>query len=225
MFLALNENDGKYNERIEKGGLSGVAYEAIMRMILARELSGGDIVQERRLADELNMSRTPVREALRRLEAEGWLIRLNTRTIGVKKIAINEYVAALQVREILEPEAAALAAAKSGTAMINEWSAKLDSIRQSKKTGLKQQWEFDQTLHIGIAQATGNEVLLKIISELRKTTQIFENQTLPARSFPGYEAHLAIIDAVINGECEQARQAMQHHLQETKKNIFDAISL
>lgn len=221
MFLALN--DSEHNERTEQGGLSSVAYDAIMRMILARELSGGDIIQERRLADELDMSRTPVREALRRLEAEGWLERLNARTIGVKKIAINEYVAALQVRELLEPEAAALAAAKAGTDMITEWASKLEAIRQAEQTGLKQQWEFDQTLHMGIAKATGNEVLLKIISELRKTTQIFENQTLPARSFPGYDAHLAIIHAIVSGDSEQARNAMQLHLRETKKNIFDAI--
>lgn len=221
MFLALNDND--YSERSEQGGLSGVAYEAIMRMILARELSGGDIVQERRLADELDMSRTPVREALRRLEAEGWLIRLNARTIGVKRIAINEYVAALQVRELLEPEAAALAATKSGTAMIEQWREKLESIRTSEQVGLKQQWEFDQTLHMGIAQATGNVVLFKIISELRKTTQIFENQTLPARSFPGYEAHMAIIEAIVSGDTERARLAMRDHLRETKKNIFEAI--
>ncbi|MGP8291410.1 GntR family transcriptional regulator [Vreelandella zhanjiangensis] len=221
MFLGLNDNDVR--DRSEQGGLSSVAYEAIMRMILARELSGGDIVQERRLADELNMSRTPVREALRRLEAEGWLVRLNARTIGVKKIAINEYVAALQVRELLEPEAAALAAMKSQTKMIAEWAAKLSTIRQSKQIGLKQQWEFDQTLHMGIAQATGNEVLLKIISELRKTTQIFENQTLPAKSFPGYDAHLAIIDAIVEGDADKARKAMLDHLRETKRNIFEAI--
>ncbi|UYG00303.1 GntR family transcriptional regulator [Halomonas sp. GD1P12] len=221
MFLALN--DSEHGERAEKGGLSSVAYEAIMRMILARELSGGDIIQERRLADELDMSRTPVREALRRLEAEGWLVRLNARTIGVKKIAINEYVAALQVRELLEPEAASLAATKCGTPMINEWAKKLDAIRYSKQAGLKQQWEFDQTLHMGIAQATGNEVLFKIISELRKTTQIFENQTLPARSFPGYDAHLAIIEAIVTGDSDKARQAMRLHLRETRKNIFEAI--
>jgi|TARA_R100001369_G_scaffold66760_5_gene94093 DNA-binding GntR family transcriptional regulator len=221
VFLAFNDNE--QSERAEQGGLSSVAYEAIMQMILARELSGGDIVQERRLADELDMSRTPVREALRRLEAEGWLIRLNARTIGVKKIAINEYVAALQVRELLEPEAAALAAAKSKTKVIADWVEKLNLISSSKQLGPKQQWEFDQTLHMGIAQATGNEVLFKIISELRKTTQIFENQTLPARTFPGYDAHMAIIEAIVEGNPEKARKAMHDHLRETKRNIFEAI--
>ena len=219
----LAVNDWISYEPADHGGLSSVAYEAIMRMILARELSGGDIVQERRPADKLDMSRTPVREALRRLEAEGWLVRLNTRTIGVKKIAINEYVAALQVRELLEPEAAALAAAKSQTKEIADWVERLDSIRLSKQVGLEQQWEFDQTLHMGIAQVTGNEVLLKIISELRKTTQIFENQTLPAKSFPGYDAHLAIINAIVEGDSDKARKAMQDHLRETKKNIFEAL--
>ena len=87
----------------------------------------------------------------------------------------------------------------------------------------KQQWEFDQTLHMGIAQATGNEVLFKIISELRKTTQIFENQTLPARTFPGYDAHMAIIEAIVEGNPEKARKAMHDHLRETKRNIFEAI--
>jgi DNA-binding GntR family transcriptional regulator len=132
-------------------------------------------------------------------------------------------VAALQVRELLEPEAAALAAAKSQTKEIADWVERLDSIRLSKQVGLEQQWEFDQTLHMGIAQVTGNEVLLKIISELRKTTQIFENQTLPAKSFPGYDAHLAIINAIVEGDSDKARKAMYDHLRETKKNIFEAL--
>jgi DNA-binding GntR family transcriptional regulator len=211
------------NDNGPEGGLSKAAYDEIMRLILARELSAGQIVQERRLADRLNMSRTPVREALRKLEAESWLVRLNSRTIAVKRVSIEEYLSALQIRELLEPEAAAIAAPTIESTVVLDWRHKLKVLMELDSPSPKQQWEFDQSLHMGIANASKNTLLPRIISELRKTTQLFENQTLPTQPLPGYDEHMAIIDAVEKRDPLAARDAMRTHLKQTKKSIFEVL--
>lgn len=204
-------------------GLSSVAYDSIMRMILSRELTAGAIVQERRLADGLGMSRTPVREALRRLEAEGWLVRLSARTIAVKQVLLDEYIAALQVREMLEPEAAAIAAGRIDPDVARQWRRQLRALMRLKRPNPKQQWEFDESLHLGLMRSTGNRVLAGIVEELRKTTQLFENQTLPARPAPGHDEHLAIIDAIERGDSAAARQAMAAHLRQVRRNVLEVV--
>lgn len=206
-----------------KEGLSKVAYDEVMRMILARDLSAGEILQERRLAEALSMSRTPVREALRQLEAESWLVRLNARTIAVKRVSLDEYISALQVRALIEPEAAAIAAVKADPGMIRNCRQQLQELMEATKPSPNQKWEFDQALHLGVANATNNRVLARIVTELRKTTQLFENQTLPARSSSGHEEHLAIIDAIEQGDAQAARLAMEVHLRQTKRDIIDAL--
>jgi DNA-binding GntR family transcriptional regulator len=207
----------------DQGGLAKVAYDGIMQMVLSRQLVAGEIVQERPLSVILDMSRTPIREALRRMEAEGWMVRLNDRTIAVKLVGIEEYTSALKVREILEPEAAALAAKKADKNAIRRWRNQLEKLTETDGTIAKLQWEFDQSLHVGIAIASQNVVLPKIINELHKTTQMFENQTLPAKSFPGYKDHIAIIVAIEANDSEGARKAMQDHLRQVKKNVMEQL--
>lgn len=213
----------KYGSMADGRGLSSVAYEKIMAMILARSLSAGSVVQERRLAEELGMSRTPIREALRRLEAEGWLVRLNSRTIAVKKATLDEYVSALQVRELLEPAAASIAARRLPPEKITGWKKEVEALAGKSVPDAKQLWEFDDSLHLGIADSTGNPVLATMIRELRKTTQLFENQTLPPRPAPGYMDHLALIEALERGDANAAREAMATHLAEIKRRIFEAL--
>lgn len=215
--------DGNGAQAPDQGGLAKVAYYGIMQMVFSRQLVAGEIVQERPLSVTLDMSRTPIREALRRMEAEGWMVRLSGRTIAVKRVGIEEYTSALKVREILEPEAAALAAEKADKNEIRRWREQLEKLTEMDGPIPKLQWEFDQSLHVGIAIASQNVVLPKIINELRKTTQMFENQTLPAKSFPGYKDHIAIIDAIEANDSEGARRAMLSHLRQVKKNVMEQL--
>ena len=92
-------SDGNGNH----GSLADVAYNSVFRMILQRELASGTVIQERKLADSLGISRTPMREALKRLEGEGWLVRLTDRLSSVKVVTLDEYLQALQVRRLWNP--------------------------------------------------------------------------------------------------------------------------
>src|SRR6056297_3412186 len=80
--------------------LSALAYRAVSELIHRRRLRGGEIIVEARLAETLNLSRTPLREALQRLEGEGLVIKLANRSFMVRQVDLTEYLQCLKVREL-----------------------------------------------------------------------------------------------------------------------------
>ena len=85
------------------------AYEELSRLVLTRKLPGGSLVVEGRLAQQLDISRTPMREAILRLAAEGLLVKQGSRSYAVRRVHPVEFFQALKVRELLEGEAVELA--------------------------------------------------------------------------------------------------------------------
>ena len=79
--------------------LSNQAHQAISEMIQRRRLRGGEVIVELRLAEVLNISRTPLREALQRLEGEGLVIKGTGRSFMVRHVDLREYLQSLKVRE------------------------------------------------------------------------------------------------------------------------------
>ncbi|CRL45311.1 Bacterial regulatory proteins, gntR family [Sodalis glossinidius str. 'morsitans'] len=92
--------------------LSAKAYDVLLNMLINRELPVNSILQERRLADMLMISRTPVRDALNKLENEGFIGRSGGRTLVVKEFSIRDLIETLHVRRTLEAEAVRLAAGR-----------------------------------------------------------------------------------------------------------------
>src|ERR1700722_3106340 len=89
--------------------LSDVAYDALLDRMLSQELPPGSLLQERVLGDSLQISRTPIREALARLEAEGFVTRHAGRLLIVRDIPVQELMQIFHVRGVLEVEAIGLA--------------------------------------------------------------------------------------------------------------------
>ena len=90
--------------------LSDVAYARVVDMLRSRELSPNDVVLETRLSRQLNISRTPLREAIRRLEGEKILERQRSGTLVVRAISIEDLLHIWQIRILLEGDAARRAA-------------------------------------------------------------------------------------------------------------------
>ena len=206
------------------GGLSDWAYERILDLVLEGKLGAGAVLQERRLAEALKISRTPVREALSRLEAEGLVRRQVGRLMTVTEITVQQYINVLNVRKILETEAAGLAAGQLNAAAVEKMKTAVNSLTKKDNPTVSAHWAVDDLIHSTIAAAAGNPCLETTIRDLRRRTRIFNTHRIPSRLRPGAAEHLALIDAVASGDQSQAREMMAKHIENAKLAIINQLT-
>src|SRR5262249_1742816 len=148
--------------------LSDSVYERLEGAILSGEFSCGDELNEVSLASRLRVSRTPVREALRRLAAEGLVLTSRHRRASGGCLSPKEAVEIYQVRQLLEVGAARLAAEHITAEQLRHLHAMAAASEPDPvKNWGKAAWQFDEALHSTIAQASGNERLRKEIARIR----------------------------------------------------------
>lgn len=200
--------------------LGDTAYERLLDMLLSGELVGGTTLQERRLAEILSISRTPVREALGRLEAEGLITRHGGRLMTVFKVSAQEFIEVFEVRKLLEIEAAGLAAEeKIDKAVVEHIRKTLWSLLEADAPTAAEHWAVDDLVHSAIAEAAHNALLSTMIRDLRRRTHIFNTRRIPQRLRPGTLEHLAMVDAVAVGDKLRAQTLMAEHLENAKRAV------
>jgi DNA-binding GntR family transcriptional regulator len=192
-------------------------------MILNRKLVGGELLVEGRLATLLNLTRTPLREALVRLEGEGLLVKQANRSFSVHIVGASEFFQSMKVRQHLEAEAVALAAGRVDPEAIEALRARVVEVLDKGVQG-PDQWTVDEALHTLIAQASGNAVLAKMIQKLRITTLLFEVSRPFGRAGADAEEHLEILQAVQDGDTKVARRAMVDHLKNIEQDVLEIVS-
>jgi DNA-binding GntR family transcriptional regulator len=210
--------------RNEKERLADKAYRQILDLILSGDTRPGDHLNERRLGEMLQMSRTPVRDALVMLETEGLITRHNRMGVQIKQMRIDDYMDALQVRMLLEPAVAAMAAGKVGAADLDALEAALTEAHDAARTGqpvdrAQTRW-IDDRLHGLIVDSAGNPQLSDIVRNQRRKTQIFDLRNLPERAVDTCREHLALVSALRQGAADEASEAMRHHLDHVRRSII-----
>jgi DNA-binding GntR family transcriptional regulator len=204
--------------------LSERAYERLLDMLLSGELPAGTILQERRLAVALKISRTPIREALGRLEAEGLVSRQLGRLMTVQ-ISVQAYIEILNVRKLLEVEAAGLAASrKIDKTSAENVRAAIWALMETPSPTPAQHWAVDDMVHGVICRAGDNALLASMLRDLRRRTHVFNTRRIPSRLRPGCLEHLAIIDAVAAGDAAKARALMAEHIDNVKEAIVEQLA-
>jgi len=203
--------------------LSEFAYRTVYDLILSRKLVGGDIIIEGRLAPALNISRTPLREALGRLEGERLLIKQASRSFMVRKVSAVEFFQSMKAREILEAEAIELALHKVDSAALANLRAEVLRLSKIPMQG-KEHWQIDDRLHQLFADASGNDVIANIIRDLRITTRLFEVSRPFDRVHVDGKEHLAIIDAYQSANPRRARKAILDHLRNLQSDVLQILS-
>lgn len=199
-------------EELVSANLNDRAYETIATLIRSRRLKGGDVIVEARLASSLGISRTPLREALQRLEGEGLVVRGQGRSLIVRHVDLREYLQSLRVREIVEPEAAALACSRVPQAEIAAIRAETKALLKIGPYDVEAHWRADGNLHELFITHCGNDVLVNVVRQLRITTHLFEIARLSDRLGPDATEHLAILDALDEADPKAARKAVQAHI-------------
>jgi DNA-binding GntR family transcriptional regulator len=203
--------------------LSNLAYNAISEMIRRRHLRGSEMIVEARLADSLGISRTPLREALQRLEGEGLVIKGTGRSYLVRNVDLGEYLQSLKCRELLEPEAAALAAGRIPAGEMVKVRVEINQLRTAVSYHTDAHWASDDNLHELFARHCGNDVLADLIGKLRVTTRLFEIARLADRLEPDSAEHLAIVEALEQEDPKAARRAVQNHIRSLGKSALDTV--
>lgn len=195
-------------------------YHMISDMILNGELSYGDAVLERRLADRLNVSRTPVREAINRLEAEGFLEKIAGRVV-VREVRLKEFVEILHVRKLLECDAAREAANNVDPKELQKVRVAIERLLEKRNITATELRNVDDLFHNFVAEASGNKLIIDLIKDMRRRTAMFDHERLPNRMIPGNREHLDIIDALEKRDGTLASARMARHIKNVHRSIFD----
>ena len=220
----MNEHQTTGDSSAEEPYRSGQAYRAVSEMIRRRQLRGGDVIIKSRLAEALGISRTPLREALQRLEGEGLIVKQAGRSLAVRHVDLAEYLQSLKVREILEGEAAALSAGRVPPERLRAVRREIEELSAAVPYHTQEHWQSDDNLHGLFIEGCGNPVMGQMIRELRVTTRLFEIARLADRVQPDNMEHLAILDALEQGDARAARRAAQAHIRSLSRYSLKSVS-
>lgn len=200
------------------------AYKALKKAITACELRPGEIVNERKLAAQFSMSRTPVREALHALKEEGWVNIVPWKGAFVRPVTYSDINECMHLRLAIEPYTVELATPLIGSKEL----AYFDSLMKWQKSlaGKKDAGEFitiDQNFHLYFAEITKNGRLLSILRTLRDIHLRLgiEAVRLKQRYSMTLREHLAIVDALRSGDGKAAAYAMREHLLLTREALLE----
>jgi DNA-binding GntR family transcriptional regulator len=191
--------------------LADQAHAKLTRLILQRHLPGGTMVVEARLAEQLQISRTPMREAMLRLAAERLLVKHGSRSFAVRTVTPSEFFQSMKVRELLECEAISGAAGKVPAVRIAAIERDIAHLATAR-TQERAHWDADDRFHMLFAEACGNDVLARMIREARVSTRLFEISRPFLRVQADGAEHLAVLAAFGQDDIKGARRAMQKHL-------------
>lgn len=219
--------------------LRNQAYDKIRAHLVFGELPAGCEISEPRLSKMLGIGRTPVREAVQQLEAEGLLERSPRRGTVVRMPKRKDIVDLFEVREGMESYAAFLAAGRTSPADISQLqklcdqleviAAELEDSGETvlKGTLLRQFVAADMGFHMLLISATGNQRLVKLISDSHVLSRIFntigsvgQEQTLDIVKATE-RMHLEILEALRRGDGERARGVMMSHIRRSCDETLD----
>ncbi|WP_175528660.1 GntR family transcriptional regulator [Devosia crocina] len=219
-YFEMNSPVGSAPARDEVVSLADQAYNRLLEMILGGKIAPGTPLQERNLADWLAMSRTPLREALSRLEAEQFIIRAHGRAPVVRAVGIENFVAILDMRRILEVEAAWRAAGNLPASVATQLFDAIDKLVAIETPTPAQHWAVDNLVHETIADTAGNPLVAASVRDLRRRTRLFNTARLPQRLVTGASEHRILIEAIMAGNADKARLLMGRHLDNVKYAII-----
>lgn len=199
------------------------AYRRLREMILDRELEAGALLNEQRVGEQLDMSRTPVREALLRLTGEGLLVRADARSFSVRAVSAREFFESMRVRENLETQAIDLGIQRLSIAHIEALEARVHALEQGEHSEVEHR-EVDDLLHRTIAEASGNAVLVQLVGMMRLNARLFRVTSHLHRQQENHVEHLAILAALKARDLSGARSAMTNHIRGLQDDVIKAIT-
>ncbi|MFF3328049.1 GntR family transcriptional regulator [Streptomyces sp. NPDC002888] len=206
--------------RLERPGpLRDRVYEALLELITTRALQPGQHLVESELAGHLGVSRQPVREALQRLNTEGWVDLRPAQGAFVHEPTEEEADQLLTVRTLLEAEAARLAALNADSAGIEA----LDEICGEGFTAVASD-DVDRAValnarfHAKIMELAGNAVLAELAAQVDRRVRWYYTPVARQRGGQSWTEHRELIAEIADGNAQEAARLMREHTEHTRKS-------
>lgn len=213
-------------KKIKQGvTLADQAYETIKEAIVHGKLKDGELLPEEKLAEELGISRTPLRSALSRLSVEGLVILERGRPAQVSSFTKKQSLEYLEVRSLLEVYNIEKIISKINPAFIEQLeknvAQQLDAIKQDNYHKFM---DLDRDFHLMLSSKNENKELKDIIHRMNTGTNrafLILSKTVPDSAMDAYEEHLEIIEALENKDVALARSKMIVHMNNVEKRFLN----
>lgn len=202
--------------------LARMAYQALKESITSGKLAPGEIYNEMALAKELNISRTPVREALLELSTNGLVTFLPRKGVVVNQYSTSDVEEIFEVRKAIE-----LFCIEKVTLNHSKDLKELEKIMADQKRALKIEdmgafMACDRKFHLTLGLLVNNKRISAILDNLRDMVHLMGLEALAekGRSEMVLKEHRKILDAIIAGDVKMARQSMEDHLEKSKEAVL-----
>ncbi len=206
--------------------LRDVVFNTLRNAILTGELEPGERLMEIKLADKLGVSRTPIREAIRKLELEGLVVMTPRKSAEVARITKEDMTDVLEVRRVLECLAVDLSCAKITDEIIKELEENLIQFEKAvKKNDIKEIALTDVDFHEIIYKSTENKRLIQILNNLREQMYRYRFEYIKDKETREnlISEHKKIADALIKRDSEAGKLAILSHIDKQESTILENI--
>ncbi len=211
----------RYLNRVPKHGSTVDAVADTLReAILDGELQPSEWLREMELARELSVSRTPVREAFRRLASEGLVVIAANQGAMVAHMTIEDILEVYAVRENLEGLAARLAAKNRTTEHLEGMKVALEQMRQAvADERVSELAHLNLVFHRAVRETSKNQLLRRFLGQVEHGVRRFGDTTLrlPGRAEETLEEHSRIVEAIAAGDTEAAEKFSIDHMRRARE--------
>ena len=178
------------------------------------------------LAEELGVSRTPIREAIRKLELEGFVVMVPRRGTYVANISLKDITQVFEIRSALEELAAGLAAERITEEEIETLERMLVEIGDHMENkNMESVVAADVEFHEVLYRASRNERLADIVHNLREQTYRFRSFSMnqPGRLRKTWEEHRQLVEAIASHNATQARKLARIHMEHSEQTLLQGM--
>lgn len=207
--------------------LRELVFESLREAIIKGRLRPGERLMEIQLAEELGVSRTPVREAIRKLELEGLVLMIPRKGAYVSQISMKDIADVFEIRRALEGLAARLAADRCTDEETEQLERLLVRIAESaERDDVSSAVSFDTDFHESLMRASHNDRLSQMVANLREQIQRFRLTSLshPGRVKLALEEHKKIVEAISTRDPELAQNLAYEHIENAENSLMEVIS-
>lgn len=202
-----------------------LVYEQVRKMAASFEFKPAERINESELSKALGASRTPLREAMNRLAAEGLLVFESGRGFFCQPLSPTLVVHLYELREALETSAVRLAVERASDMQLDEVKSYLNEIapRYTDGTAAREIVALDEEFHLKIATLSGNPELLNMIEMTYARIRYVRWIAMREKIDITHAAHLHIVDALIARNADEAVKRMRDHIKTSNEEATDTV--